>query len=234
MKFDECASQSLSNKTLSREQCHEVLNCSDIDTLALLHSAYKVRENYFGKQVHVQVLSNAKSGLCPEDCRYCSQSSVSEAPIEKYPLVSPEQLMNEAMSAKNLGAKRFCMALSGRNLTQSELEKLCSMVSDIKQATQLDLCGSLGFLDIGQAEQLRAAGLDRINHNLNTSERYHPNICTTHSYQDRMETIGRCRTAGLEICSGGIVGQGESHDDIIDMLLALRESNHGCDTYQNK
>lgn len=221
--FDEFATRAIRGDVLTREQCGLALDCPDEDLLALLHAAYAVRRRYFGNRVHIQVLSNAKSGLCPEDCHYCSQSCVSTAEIERYPLIPEEQLLAEARCAAGLGAKRFCMALSGRTLSQRELERLCAMLQAIKAEMQIELCGSLGFLDDGQAAQLKAAGLDRVNHNLNTSERFHPNICTTHSYRDRLDTIARCRAAGLEICSGGIVGQGESHDDIIDMFLALRE-----------
>ena len=221
--FNNLAELALADKVLTRSQCLGVLSTPDEHLLSLVQAAYTVRQRFFGNRVHVQVLSNAKSGLCPEDCHYCSQSSVSTAAIEKYPLVSEEQLLTEARCAKNLGARRFCMALSGRALSENELEKLCAMLRTIKAETQLELCGSLGFLDEGQAQRLKAAGLNRINHNINTSERFHPSICTTHTYRDRLDTITRCRAAGLELCSGGIVGQGETRDDIIDMLLALRE-----------
>jgi biotin synthase len=199
------------------------LDCSDDEVLALLDSAYKVRHRYFGKTVHIQVLTNAKSGLCPEDCHYCSQSSISTAEIEHYPLLSEDRLLKEALRAEQLKAKRYCMALSGRGPLHSEIENLCGIIRTIKQKTQLSVCCSLGVLKDGQAEQLKAAGLDRVNHNLNTSERFHPEICTTHTYQDRLQTLTRCRAAGLEICSGGIVGQGETDEDIIDLLMALRE-----------
>ncbi len=222
MKFQEFADAALAGDTLSREQCREILSCDDSEVLSLLDAAYRVRREFFGNRVHFQLLSNAKSGICPEDCHYCSQSSVSNADVDAYPLVSAEKLLDEARRAKQVNARRFCMALSGRGLSENELNQLCESIRAIKDETGLSLCGSLGFLDKGQAERLKAAGLDRINHNLNTSERYHPKICTTHSYQDRLDTIARCQEVGLEICSGGIVGQGECDDDIIDMLLALR------------
>ncbi|UCB47668.1 MAG: biotin synthase BioB [Deltaproteobacteria bacterium] len=223
MRFDELACISLEGEIITREQCGQVLNCPDKWVLALLDAAYKVRHHYFGNVVHIQVLTNAKSGLCAEDCHYCSQSRVSTADIEKYPLMSKDKLLKEAQRAKRLKAKRYCMALSGRGPSDREIEGLCEIISAIKENTQLSVCCSLGFLKEGQAQRLKASGLDRVNHNLNTSQRFHPKICTTHTYQDRLQTLLRCRAAGLEVCSGGIVGQGETDEDIIDLLRAVRE-----------
>ncbi len=223
MEFHDLVRISLEGGIIPHEQCRQVLDCSDDEVLALLDSAYRVRHRYFGKTVHIQVLTNAKSGLCPEDCHYCSQSSISTAEIEHYPLLSKDKLIKEALRAEQLKAKRYCMALSGRGPSHSEIENLCGIIRTIKKETQLSICCSLGVLQEGQAEQLKAAGLDRVNHNLNTSERFHPEICTTHTYQDRLQTLTSCRAAGLEICSGGIVGQGETDEDIIDLLMALRE-----------
>jgi len=223
MPITEFADISIRGKSLTRDQCHEVLDCPDEDVMLLLHETYKIRRKYFGNRVHVQVLRNAKSGLCSEDCHYCSQSKVSEAPIEKYTLVPKDTLVQEAKKAEQIKAARFCMSTSGNRPSDTEIEELCDIISAIKTDTQLPLCASLGLLKDGQAERLKAAGLDRVNHNLNTSQRYYSQICTTHTFEERVDTITRCQAAGLEICSGGIVGQGEVNDDIIDMLLALRE-----------
>jgi biotin synthase len=216
-------SLSINGECLTREQCNEVLNWPDEDIMLLLHEAYKVRRKFFGNHVHVQVLRNAKSGLCSEDCHYCSQSSVSQAPIEKYTLMPKATLVQEAKQAEQIKATRFCMSTSGNRPTNAEIEELCDIVRTIKAGTSLPLCASLGLLKDGQAGKLKAAGLDRVNHNLNTSRRYYSQICTTHTFQERVDTIADCQDAGLEICSGGIVGQGESDDDIIDMLLTLRQ-----------
>ena len=223
MSFQGFADLSLAGQCLTREQCHGVLRCPDEDILALLDAAYRVRRRAFGNQVRVQVLTNAKSGLCPEDCRYCSQSSASSAQIEKYPLLSGERLLEDARAAKKTGAWRFCMALSGRNVTEKEMDTLCGAIRAIKAETGLPLCCSLGFVSSDQARRLRQAGLDRVNHNLNTGPRFYDKICTTHKYQDRLDNVARCKAAGLEICCGGIIGQGESDDDFIAMLLNLRE-----------
>jgi len=221
-RFQEFADLSLAGETLSRDQCRQVLDCPDHNVLTLLDAAYRVRRYFFGNMVHIQLLTNAKSGLCQEDCHYCSQSRISKADIDRYPLMSKEKLLAEASRARELKAKRYCMALSGREPSDSEIDALCEIVGAIKKQSPISVCCSIGFLSREKAERLKAAGLDRVNHNLNTSERFHPQICTSHSYRDRLDTIAICREAGLEVCSGGIVGQGETDEDIIDLLLSLR------------
>jgi biotin synthase len=208
---------------LTTGQCREVLECADDDLMLLVQETYLVRRASFGNHVHVQVLRNAKSGMCSEDCHYCAQSSVSDADIDRFPLVPKMALLAEARRAQQIKATRFCLATSGPRPNDVEIEQLCDAIQSIKQETGLPLCASVGLVTEDQARRLKSAGLDRVNHNLNTSRRYYPRICTTHTYQDRLDTVVRCRTAGLEICSGGIVGQGETNEDIIAMLLALRE-----------
>ena len=223
MPFQDFADLSIKGKRLEREQCHSVLDCPDDEIISLIDAAYRVRHKYFGKRVCIHMLSNAKSGLCSEDCHYCSQSRIANAKIKTYPLVSKDKLLAEARETKATKANRFCMALSGKSPTEKELQRLCDIIRSIKQETGLLLCASLGFLDQAQAARLKTAGLDRVNHNLNTSERFYSRICTTHSFRDRLATIANCRAAGLEICSGGIIGQGETDEDIIDLLYALRD-----------
>jgi biotin synthase len=208
---------------LTREQALFALRVEDHEFPALFQAAWQLRYRFHGKRVTVQVLSNAKSGLCTEDCHYCSQSRISRAEIARYPIKSSETLIAEARAARQLSAQRFCMALSGRTLTDAEVSVLCQTIRAIKAESDLPICCSLGFLTLEQARRLRAAGLDRVNHNLNTSEGYYPSICQTHTFADRLHNLHICREAGLEICSGGIVGQGESDEDIVDMLIALQE-----------
>jgi biotin synthase len=212
---------SLSGAPFSRSLCREVLSWNERDLMSLVQQAYIVRRHYFGNRVHVQMLRNAKSGMCSEDCHYCAQSRVSQAHFDRYPLLSVDVLLREARKAATIKASRFCMATAGARPNDREIEELCDTISAIKKETGLPLCASVGLLSAQQAARLKAAGLDRVNHNLNTSRGYYPRICTTHTYQDRVDTVNVCRDAGLEICSGGIVGQGESDDDVIDMLLAL-------------
>ena len=191
--------------------------------LPLLDAAFQVRKIHHGRRVQIQALSNAKSGLCPEDCHYCSQSCVSRAEVERYPLKAVETLLEEARRANDLGAVRFCMGLSGRVLSDPEVDTLCAFLVQARAEFRMDICCSLGFLTPVQATRLKAAGLGRVNHNLNTSRRYYPFICSTHTYEQRVDNIKICREAGLDVCCGGIIGQGESPDDVLDMLFALRE-----------
>jgi biotin synthase len=222
LDFSALSTAALTGQELSREQCLDVLSVSDENSLSLVAAVWDVRLHYHGKRVQVQVLSNAKSGLCSEDCHYCSQSYVSTAEIVRYPLKALDSLLNDAREARRLHAKRLCMGLSGRTLTDAEVNALCEVIRAIKSKVGIATCCSLGFLTPDQARRLREAGLDRVNHNLNTSERYYPSICTTHTFADRVRNLEICRSAGLEVCSGGIVGQGETDEDIVDLLMALR------------
>jgi biotin synthase len=191
--------------------------------LVLLDAAHEVRHHFFGNAVHVQILANEKSGVCLEGCCHYTQSRISTSEIEQYPLMSKDKLLKGALIAKQLNAARYYMALMGRGPSKREIEKLCKTISAIKENVQLSVCCSLGLVKHCQAERLKAAGLNRVNHNLNASERFYPQICTSHTYKDRLQTLARCRAAELEVCSGGVVGQGETDEDIIDLFLAVRE-----------
>lgn len=221
--FVHLATKALRSDALSREESLSVLTAPDDELLALLHAAFLVRSRYFGKTVRIQVLQNAKSGACQEDCHYCSQSAVSTAPIERYGLLPQDRMVDGARKAAAAQAQRYCIVISGRNPLDREIEDIAGAVRAIKQEIPIQICCSLGLLNEHQARSLKAAGVDRINHNLNTSEAYHASICTTHTFQDRLATIRNARAAGLEICSGGIVGMGESDEDLIALAMALRE-----------
>ena len=188
----------------------------------LLSAAFKVRHHYYGKRVQIHVLQNAKSGLCPEDCHYCSQSSVSDAPIDRYPFMSKEKLIEGAKAAKAAGAVRYCIVNSGRGPTNKEIDEITEAVRAIRQETGMNVCCSLGLMNQDKTEKLKAAGVGRVNHNLNTSRARHPEIVTTHTYDDRVTTIENVKQAGIGTCSGGMIGMGESDDDIIDLALTLR------------
>jgi biotin synthase len=221
--YDSYAQKALRDEVLTREECGDVLATPDDRVLELLAAAYKVRERYFGKRVRLQMLLNAKSGACQEDCGYCSQSAVSTADIERYGLVSKEQMLDGARRAAASKAQRYCVVISGRSPLDREVEDIAAAVRAVKKEIPIQICCSLGLLNEQQARLLKAAGVDRINHNLNTSEAHHPAICSTHTFQDRLATIRHARAAGLEICSGGIIGLGEQDNDVIDLALALRD-----------
>jgi biotin synthase len=213
----------LAGGELDRAEARAVLESDDADLLDLLAAAWRVRHRHFGTTVQLFFLMNAKSGLCPEDCGYCSQSKVSEAEIPRYNLLSEPKLLDAARLAAERQSKTFCIVISARGPTQREIDFVCQVTPKIKAAHGLNVCACLGLLTPEQARQLAAAGVDKVNHNLNTSERHYGEVCTTHTYADRMATLAACRAAGLALCSGGIMGMGESHDDLVDMAFALRE-----------
>jgi len=221
-QYELYADKTLAGECLTDQEGLAVLRAPDDALLDLLAAAFRVRRHYFGQRGLLHVLMNAKSGLCPEDCGYCSQSSISTAEIERYPLKTKEDMLAQARQAAQVGAKRFCLVISGRGPTDREVESIADAVRTIKRELPLGICASLGLLEPGQAEALKAAGVDRINHNLNTSERFYPEICTTHTYQERLDTLAAAQAAQLERCSGLIAGQGESEQDLIDVAKALR------------
>jgi biotin synthase len=222
-EFGMLSEKGLRDEALTREESLAVLGTPDERMLDLLQAAFRVRERYFGRKVRLQMLLNAKSGACQEDCHYCSQSAVSTAEIERYGLRHRNDLVDGAHRAAAAKAQRYCIVISGRGPLDREIDEIAEAVQAIKRDIPIQVCCSLGLLGKSQARHLKAAGVDRINHNLNTSQAYHPSICTTHTFQDRLTTIRNARAAGLEICSGGIIGMGERDEDVIDLALALRD-----------
>ena len=223
LSWEDFIRRSLGGEGLTREEARAILSIPDEELPAALAAAFEVRKAHFGKRVKVCILQNARSGLCPEDCHYCSQSSVSDASIDKYPMMAKEQLLDGAKKAFEAKAKRYCMVTSGRGPTDEEIDYFCEVTRSIKQAFPLEICVCAGLLNEAQARKLKEAGVGWVNHNLNTSERYYPEICTTHTYQDRVETVRNVRKAGLMTCSGGIVGMGETDEDVLDLAFACRE-----------
>lgn len=221
--WHDLAERILGGARLSRDEGRAILQSSDIEILDLLAATYRVRRHYFGHQVQLYFLKNAKSGLCPEDCGYCSQSIISDAEIPRYPMLNEAKLLEGAANAKASQARTYCIVASGRGPSNREVDHIASTVRKIKDQYGLHICCCLGLLTPEQAQTLKAAGVDRINHNLNTSREHHPEICTTHSYEDRLRTLKTARDAGLELCSGLIVGMGQSVDDLIDVAFELRD-----------
>jgi len=217
------AERVLAGDAIDQRTALAVLQASDDELPAILAAAYEVRRAHFGRRVQLYYLMNAKSGLCPEDCHYCTQSSISTAPIERYPFLTREELVAGAHRAAEHQACTFCIVASGRGPTPRELEHVVDAVREIKETLPLRICACLGILTDGQAERLREAGVERFNHNLNTSEDYHGEICTTHTYEDRVRTVEGIKSAGLSPCSGGIVGMGERDEDVVALAFALRD-----------
>ncbi|MDB9510944.1 biotin synthase BioB [Kamptonema animale CS-326] len=217
------ADSALAGKCLSREESLAVLTAPDDFLLEQLSAAYRVRRHYWGNRVRLHYLLNAQSGLCPEDCHYCSQSKISTAEIEKYPLLAKEKILDAAERAKQLKAGTFCLVISGRQPSESTFNRVVDAVETVKANYDLKICACLGLLSEEQTHRLAKAGVDRVNHNLNTSEEYHAEICTTHTFDDRIKTVNHVKAAGITTCSGGILGMGESDDDVINLALSLRE-----------
>ena len=216
------SADALAGRALSRQTAAAILSDEQVDLLGLVHAAGQVRQRYFANTVSVHILDNVQNGACPEDCGYCGQSSDSTAPIRPYKLKTANEIVEAAQRARARGAWRFCMALSGRGPDADDIKHMCRAIERIK-AMGLRTCLSAGLLDRAMADRLKRAGLDRLNHNLNTSRRHYPDVCTTHTYDDRLATLHAARTAGLSVCSGLIVGMGETHEDLLDVAYELRQ-----------
>ncbi len=221
--WDALADRVLDGVALSADEAESILASPDSELLTLLGAAYRVRQHYYGNKVQLYLLMNAKSGLCPEDCHYCSQSKVSTAAIPKYNLLNRDKLLDGARVAAERQAGTYCIVISARGPNEKEMAAVEAIVPEIKQQHDLKICACLGLLTPEQAERLAACGVDRVNHNLNTGEEFHDQICTTHGYADRVETLRSVRKAGMEMCSGGIIGMGEAPSDVVQMAMELRD-----------
>jgi biotin synthase len=223
LDLDRIVADVLDGVELPRPAAAAILDCPDDRLPDLLAAALKVREASFGRRVKICILRNAQSGICPEDCHYCSQSRLSKADIPVYKLQSIGELVSGARQAAETGAQRYCMVCSMRGPAARDIDHLGEACERIAaELPHLEICLSLGLMDRGQAEALREAGAGWINHNLNTSRRFYPRICTTHTWDDRVATIENVRAAGLATCAGGIIGMGEDDDDLLDLAYATR------------
>lgn len=223
MNWDGLASRVLEGDVPKREEAQAILKSGPDELLPLLHAAFRVRKRFFGRDVSLHVLRNAKSGVCPEDCGFCSQALTAESGVERYGMQSVAELVEGARQAHSMGAARYCMVTATRGPSSRELEAVCKAVRQIKAELPLEICTSLGFVDAAQAKTLAEAGVDRFNHNLETSRGHFPSVVSTHGYDDRVATIRAVKEAGMEACCGGIMGMGETLDDRIDLAFELRE-----------
>ncbi len=194
----------------------------EADNTELFAGAAAIRRHFRGDVIDLCAIVNAKSGSCPEDCSYCAQSSKAAAAVSVYRLLEKEKVLEKAMEAKNAGVRRFCIVTSGRKVSMGELRKIGGMVQAVRGSGLLP-CATLGLLNREELSYLRECGLVRYHHNLETSERFFPEICSTHTYRDKLRTIEAALSAGLSVCSGGIFGIGETWQDRVDMAFALKE-----------
>ncbi len=221
--YHQLADRALEGGAPSREEAAWLLDAKDVELLRLVDAAYQPRRKHFGRKVMVHVLNNVQNGLCPEDCGYCSQNRDSGAAIRQYPMKDEQEIFAEAEAAARAGASRYCMVLSGRGPNLAYTRRLAEVIAEVKRRFPVEVCLSAGLVDDEKAKILAEAGLDRLNHNLNTSERHYPEICSTHSYADRLATLEAARRNGIETCSGLIMGMGEQTADLVDVAFQLRE-----------
>ncbi len=222
--LERVADKALRGEPPTRADAVAVLRLGDEHTLDVVAAAYRVRRRFFGNRVKLNYLVNLKSGLCPEDCSYCSQRLGSNAPVLKYSWLDPKAAAEAVSAGVAGGAKRVCLVASGRGPSDRDVSRVSETIGAIKSAhPEVEICACLGLLGEGQAERLRAAGADAYNHNLNTADERYADICTTHTYADRVATVGQAKAAGLSPCSGLIAGMGESDEDLVDVAFALRE-----------
>ena len=201
-KWGDLALRVINGNELSKEDALSILNSSDFELLEVLQGAYKIRHHYYGNKVKLNMIINTKSGMCPENCGYCAQSSISTAPIQKYRMMDKDQILKGAEQAYQLNVGTYCIVASGRGPSHHEVDQVVSAVKEIKDKYQLKVCACLGILKPEQAVKLKEAGVDRYNHNLNTSENHHESITTSHSYQDRVNTVQLVKESGISPCSG--------------------------------
>ncbi|QUW20410.1 biotin synthase BioB [Sporosarcina sp. Marseille-Q4063] len=220
--YDNLAERALAGGVLSDDEALSILNSPDDDLLLLLHASYKIRKHYFGNKVKLNMIINTKSGLCPENCGYCAQSIVSVAPIEKYSMMKREEIIAGAERAAKLNAGTYCIVASGRGPADRELDIVIDSVKAIKSKHEhMTVCACLGLLKTEQAVRLKEAGVDRYNHNINTSEAHHESITTSHTYEDRVNTVDLVKESGISPCSGVIIGMRETKEDVIAMARSL-------------
>ena len=201
-------------------EAQRLLNTSNVQTLA--EAANRIARRFSGAQVDVEMLLNAKSGSCPEDCSFCAQSSFYESKINKYPLLEKETILGRAQKAKESGADSFCLVCAYRSPPENDFNYICDIIEHIKKYLDIDVNVSLGFMTKERARRLKMIGVKRYNHNLETSETYFSQICRTHDFSDRLNTALIVKEAGLELCCGGIIGMGETAMQRLELAYSIR------------
>jgi biotin synthase len=218
----------LGGGSVSRKEILPLSEAKGPDIIDLAAVANRVRVEFNGNHMDLCSLLNAKSGRCPEDCAFCAQSAHYQTEAPTYPLMNTDQMVKEAKEAQTRRTERFCLISSGRQLNDKEFEVVLDALRQIRRETDLSLDCSFGTLTRERAEALRTVGVTRYNHNLETAESYFSKICTTHSFQDRVQTIEVLKDQGFSICCGGIIGLGESPQQRLELAFSLRELGIDC------
>ncbi|MCS6768772.1 MAG: biotin synthase BioB [Candidatus Nitrosocaldus sp.] len=217
--IQQCMSNVLAGKRIDMSDAMRLINTSDDNLEYLLDAADTIRRELNGDRVDVESLVNAKSGNCSENCAFCAQSAWYRTGISRYPLLSVEELVARAHAAKCSGAGSFCIVCAWREPREDEFEHVCSAIRAIRDRVGIDVNCSLGFLNAKRAERLKALGVKRYNHNLESSSSFFSRICTTHTWLDRFNTARLAKEHGLELCSGGIIGMGESVEQRLELAF---------------
>jgi biotin synthase len=207
---------------ISREEAFFVLTSGEEEFAELKRIAECLTRSVFSNRIYICSILSAKTGLCSEDCAFCSQSRRSKAEIKKHPLMDVEKIVEAARRAKENGSKKFCIVMSGKGPSESEMEKVVSAIRAVKELG-MEVDASLGIIDERKAQLLKEAGISHYNHNLETSPSHFKNICTTHSFEERLKTLKILSSVGIELCSGGIFGIGERDEDIVELAFLLKE-----------
>ncbi|MCM8770248.1 MAG: biotin synthase BioB [Candidatus Omnitrophica bacterium] len=216
-------SKVLSQRDISKDEALSLLQVKGSDLFYLFASANSIRQHFRGNKISLCTITNAKSGDCFEDCKFCAQSRYHNTNIAVYPLISVDEMLRRAEQAIRAGTHRFCLVTSGGSLDDKEMDLICEGISRIKNKfPHIKLDASLGKIDYPAAKRLKEAGLNRYNHNLETVPEYFSQICSTHTYRDRLETISILKQAGLEICCGGILGMGENETQRVEFGFILK------------
>ena len=213
----------VNGKKITNAIASELFNINDELLLDLSDAANYVTRHFYGSKVDIEELANIKKNFCSEDCTFCSQSSFFNTKITGYELPPPEKIVEQALNAKNDGAGSFCLVAAWREPSTSDFEKVCTIIDEINKKVGISVECSLGFLTGEQAKKLKKLQVKRYNHNLETSRSKFPEICTTHTYDDRIKTLKIARNAGLELCTGGIIGLGETRKQREELILEISE-----------
>ncbi|WP_066637394.1 biotin synthase BioB [Desulfolucanica intricata] len=220
LRLEEIKNKILAGALISKDEALEICEAS---LQELCTAANEIREHFCGNAFDICTIINGKSGKCSENCKYCAQSSFYHTTAEEYPLLGTDAIVEQAKYNYDRGVLRYSIVTSGKRLSDAEVDQMCDTIRAIRKVSNIAVCASFGLLDETQFAKLKAAGVTRIHNNLETSRRNFPNVCTTHTYDDKIAAICAAQRAGLNVCSGGIMGLGESMEDRIDMVLNLRE-----------
>ena len=217
--IDSCMKKVVNGNSISLEEAERLISTNNVIKLA--DCANFITKKFNEESVDVESLINAKSGNCPEDCSFCAQSTFYETGITKYPLLPDKTIIEKAREAEIHGAASFCLVCAYREPSENDFEKICRVIEKLKKEVQLDINVSLGFMTQERAQRLKSLGVKRYNHNLETSESFFSKICKTHDFSDRIKTARIVKSAGLELCCGGIIGMGETTRQRIELAFSI-------------